>query len=59
MTTIQTWIDASLKIMEDNVEIMREWFEKDEIDLIIEQSKALQKHLISFIDYLEKKRKFG
>jgi hypothetical protein len=58
MTTIQIWIDASLNIMEENVAIMREWFEKNEIDLIIAQSKTLQKHLVSFIDYLEKKRKF-
>ncbi len=59
MTTIQTWISASIAIMKNNIEIMEEWFQKDEIDLIIAQSKTLQKHLVSFIGYLEMKRKFG
>jgi hypothetical protein len=59
MTTIQIWIDASIKTMKENISIMEEWFQKNEIDLVIEQSKVLQKHLISFIEYLEMKRKFG
>jgi hypothetical protein len=59
MTTIQIWIDASIKTMKENISIMEEWFQKNEIDLVIEQSKVLQKHLISFIGYLEMKRKFG
>ncbi len=57
MTTLQIWIDASIKTMKENIEIMEELFKKNEIDLVIEQSKVLQKHLVSFIGYLE--RKFG
>ena len=59
VTTIQIWIDASIKTMKENIGIMEEWFQKNEIDLVIEQGKVLQKHLISFIDFMEKKRKFG
>jgi hypothetical protein len=59
MTTLEIWINASLKIMEDNVEILRECQTKGDIDLLIEQSISLKKHVDSFLDFLEKRRKFN
>lgn len=58
MTTIEKWIDASLKIMEENCSICREHFQKGNVNLLVEQSKALKKHVDSFIDFLERKSKF-
>ncbi len=59
MTTLETWIDVSLKIMEDNVEILRAAQGKNDLDILVEQSKCLKKHVDSFLDFLEKRRKFG
>lgn len=59
MTTLETWTDFSITVMEENIRILRECEAKREYSLLIEQAKALHKHVESFIDYLEKVRKFG
>lgn len=59
MTTLQVWVDASLNIMEENVGILRAAQARDDLDILIEQSKAMKKHVDSFLDFLEKRRKFG
>ena len=57
MTTFETWIDASLTIMDENLGILRAAQIRNDIDILIEQSKAMKKHVDSFIDFLERKRK--
>lgn len=59
MTTLQTWIDASLNIMEDNIGILRAAQARNDLDILIEQSKSMKKHVDSFLDFLEKRRKLG
>lgn len=57
MTTLQTWIDASLDIMKNNLEILFE-LKEEETDKLIIQGYALKKNVDSFVDFLEKRKKF-
>ena len=59
MTTLETWIDASLTIMDENLGILRAAQTRNDIDILIQQSKAMKKHVDSFIDFLERKRRNG
>ena len=59
MTTLQTWIDASIDIMKNNIAVLEELREGDYFDKLIIQSYCLKKNIDSFIDFLEKRRKFG
>jgi hypothetical protein len=59
MTTLETWIRASLIIMKENLIICDELFEKGQIDLLWEQTKSFKKHLDSFIEFLERQKKFN
>ena len=56
MTTLETWIDASLTIMDENLGILRAAQSRNDIDILILQSKAMKNHVNSFIDFLERKR---
>jgi hypothetical protein len=59
MTKLAIWIDACLRVMKDNVEIIEECYQKKQMDLMIEQSKVFKKHIDSFIDFLEKRKAEG
>ena len=57
MTTLEAWKDFSITVMEENIKILRELNLKNQNDLMIEQGKALKKHLDSFVEYLERVKK--
>ena len=59
MTTLERWIDASLTIMDENLGILRAAQSRNDLDILIEQSKAMKRHVDSFIEFLERKRKLG
>ena len=58
-TPLETWIDAALKIMEDNLVILRECQLKKENDLLTKQVRSLKKHVDSFLDFMERRKKLG
>lgn len=59
MATLELWIDASLKIMEENLAILMAAQTRNDLDILIEQSKSMKKHVDSFIQFLEMRRKLG
>jgi len=59
MATLAIWIDVSLKVMKENVEIIEEWYHKNQMDLMIKQAKVFRKHIDSFIDFMEKRKVEG
>ena len=56
MARLALWIDVSLRVMKDNIEIIEECYHKKQVDLMIQQSRTFKKHIDSFIDFLEKRR---
>jgi len=59
MTTLETWIDASLTIMDENLGILRAAQARGDLDILIQQTKAMKKHVDSFIAFLEMRKKLG
>ena len=59
MTTIETWIDAQISTLEENVKILREWQAESSIDKLIIQLWAMKKHVDSTLGFLERKKRFG
>ena len=57
--TFQTWIDASIDIMKNNIAILDELKEGNYFDKLIIQAYILKKNVDSFVDFLEKRKKFG
>ena len=55
MTKLALWIDVSIKVMKDNIEIIEECYQKNRMDLMIEQARIFKKHIDSFIDFMEKR----
>lgn len=53
------WIDASFRTMREKFRTCVTCWVENDYDSLIERAKDLKKHLESFIDYLERKRKFG
>ena len=59
MTTFEIWIDASLDIMKNNLDLLRELRKEENLDGLIIQGYSLKKNIDSFVDFLEKRKKFG
>jgi hypothetical protein len=59
MITIETWIDAQISTLDENVKLLREFQEKNSIDRLIIQLWAMKKHVDSTLDFLERKKRFG
>ena len=55
---LDIWIDTSLRCMREKFRTCATCWVHGEFDLMIENAKDLKKELNSFIDYLERKRKF-
>jgi len=57
--TLDIWVDTSFRCMREKFRTcVTCWVNKD-LDLLIEHAKDLEKNLKSFIDYLDRERKFG
>jgi hypothetical protein len=59
MPTLSLWMEASLKVMEDNLSILRELHEKGQAELVIEQAKHFKKHVDSFLDFLQERKRLA
>ena len=59
MAKLAIWIDASLRVMKDNIEIIEECYRKRDLDLMLQQSRVFREHLDSFCDFLEKRKSEG
>ena len=59
MTTMETWLEASLDIMKNNFDLLSELKEEGDLDKLIIQGYSLKKNVDSFVDFLEKRKKFG
>ena len=55
---LHIWIDMSFRTMREKFRTCVTCWTKNEYDLLIDNAKDLRKNLDSFIDYLERKRKF-
>lgn len=55
MTKLSTWVEASLKIFEDNIKCLEECYKQKQFDLMILQTRALKEHTDSFLSLLEKR----
>ncbi len=56
MTTLKVWINASLDILRGKLDICEEI--KEDMDKLIIQAHSLKKEAESFVDFLERKRRF-
>ena len=57
MTTIETSIDASLDILQENVDIMSDWWGRKDIDMVLLQAISCKTYLGSFINFLQRQKK--
>ncbi len=56
---LHIWVEVSLEGMKKNFRACVTAWTHDDYDLLIENAKRLKKGMDSFIDYLERVRKFG
>lgn len=51
------WMACALAVMKENISIIEGWYEKGEMVLVIEQTKAFKKHIDSFLEFLLERQK--
>ena len=54
MTTLKAWTDMSISVLQNSLDIVKEWHRLDEGNLVLSQAQVLKKQVISFIDFLER-----
>lgn len=58
MTTFAKWVDLSITILKDSLDILKEHLDNGNIELYEAQKKTLQDQFKSFDDYVHRMEKF-
>ena len=57
--TFKIWIEASLDIIKNKLNLLYELKEEGDLDKLIIQGYVLKKEIDAFVDFIEKRKKFG